>query len=457
MADASMLLGTRLAQTASPAMQHSIRILQMSSQDFLRSVRQALDDNPFLEEPAGTSDEDEDSDAKARRAERDDHRAAADAVAPRSAPSDDYDPYARLQASVSLQEHLRQQMWGQRLQEREQLATLIVIESIADDGYLRDDVATTAHAIATPLSDAEIDAAIHTVQSFDPAGIGARDLSECLALQLRAADLDAPLRTLALQIVGEDAALHQLARRDYVALAARLGAGQQRVAEAHQLIRRLDPRPGERFASSAGRYIEPDVLVSSRLKVSINPAVLPRVSLNAYYARLMRNSSASSHDKLRNQLTEARWLLRHSEQRFDTLRRVAEAIVQRQRAFFEHGAAALRPLRMCEIADDLGLHMSTISRAAAGKFMATARGTREFGYFFSRELSTSTGGGRSSASIKATLREMIEGEPGNLPQSDVILARRLADQGIRITRRTVTKYRNAMRIGSADLRGDLTA
>lgn len=452
MADASMLLGTRMTQIASPAMQHSIRILQMSSLDFLGSVQQALDDNPFLEESDSHGDD-------ADRATQDGDgietsQLTADADAPRSAPSnDDDDPCARLQAGISLHEHLRQQVWGQQLAEREAIAALLVVESIADDGYLLDDVGAVARSIGVPLGDDEIAAAIATVQSFDPAGVGARNLAECLALQLRAVEASETPRALALRIVADEAGLQQLARRDHATLALRFDASQQHVAAAHRLIRSLDPRPGRRFETGAGRYVEPDVLVDRQLKVRINPAVLPRFGLNARYARLLRNSSADHHEDLRRQLTEARWLLRHSDQRFDTLRRVAEAIVRRQREFFRHGAAALKPLMMREIADDLGLHLSTISRAAANKFMATPRGTLEFRYFFSRELRTATGG-CSAAAIKAAIRAMIETEPGRLPQSDVALARRLADQGIRISRRTVTKYRNAMRIGAAEWRSD---
>jgi RNA polymerase sigma-54 factor len=456
MPDASMFLTTRLSQTASPAMQHAIRVLQMSSLDFAETVQQALDSNPFLEE-LETADAEPllpaDEPLSEFDAQLPDYLAGKHQGLP-----DDYDPHARLQAATSLHEHLRQQVWGQALSERERLAMILVIETLDDDGYLREPVTATAAAAGVELSADEIATAIARVQACDPAGVGARDLRECLSLQLQALDADAPARALAQAIVGEG--LETLAQRNYAALAARFDVSQSSVTRAHRLIRSLDPKPGRRFDSSGAGYIEPDVLVTGegdKLSVTINPAVLPRIGLNTRYARLLRNGHSLGHEELHRQLLEARWLLRHAQQRFDTLRRVAGAILHRQRQFFRDGATALKPLLLRQIADELDLHMSTISRATANKYMATPRGTFEFRYFFSRELATDSGGRCSAAAIKAAIREMVEGEALQRPQSDVVLAQRLKEQGIRISRRTVTKYRNAMRIVPADLRSGIVA
>lgn len=455
MSSASMSLCARQSLALSPAMQHAVSFLQMSSIELAVAIREALESNPFLEEsssdePLLEASEADDSQVEELEPPRfeDDFRDQP----PASFADAQHDPFATAQPTRGLREHLRDQLWAQPMHDRERLGALIVIESLDDDGYLRDELSQIAEAADSDIDVRELQSALRLVQGFDPGGVAARDLSECLSLQLQALKSE---NSLALLIAGSG--LDLLAVRDYALLATRYGVTTSAVQEAHRIIRALDPRPGLRFASIREDYIEPDLIVSAdgdALRTQVNPSIVPRLGLNGRYVELLRGRELREHAGLRQQLIEARWMLRHSRQRFDTLQRVGEAIVQRQRAFFSDGPAALKPLMLKQIADDLGLHLSTVSRATANKYMATPRGVFELKYFFPRVLQTQTGATGSSAAVKNAIREMIAAEPaGGTAQSDVTLTRRLRESGIFVARRTVTKYRNAMRIVPAELRG----
>lgn len=439
-------LAARQQLNASPRIQQALRLLQMSALDFSTELRQAVAANPFLEE------EEEPAEPPAAPLAAD--LPGGDAPRPASAEAGTADVGEWAAAPTTLQDHLRWQLYASPMGARERMAAEVVIESLDDDGYLREDPAEAAARVDAepPLAAAELDAGLRRVQEFDPAGIAARDLSECLALQLAALERDSAERRLALALVRHH--LPALARHDFAALRRALGCGEDALRAAHALIRRLDPHPGRRFAPERDTHVVPDVIVVAsglRLTVQVNPAVMPRVRLNGAYAELMRRVR-QGRSPLGQQLQEARWMLRNVEQRLNTVRRVAEAIVGRQHRFFAYGDIALRPLLMREVARDLELHESTVSRAAAHKYMATPRGLFRFGHFFSRQLATATGGTCSAAAVQALIKEMIAAERRDAPLSDVTLARMLNAQGIRVARRTVAKYRGLLRLPPAEFR-----
>jgi RNA polymerase sigma-54 factor len=355
---------------------------------------------------------------------------------------------------ADLRERLHDQVCGVQMGDRERLVAQLVIETLEDDGYLRGSVADTARAleIDPPITDEEIEHAIRSVQQFEPCGIAARDLSECLLLQLEAMDEETPGRALAMAVAKDG--LDLLARHDQTGLTRRFDCSPRAIAEASALIRTLDPRPGEAYAPTPSNYITADVLVvekDGQLVASINPQTRPRARLNREYVHLFRRSRDEASPALRQQLQEARWLLRNAEQRFVTILRVAEAIIEIQRDFFTHGDAALKPLLQRDVAQILGIHESTVSRATGNKFMATPRGVLPFSHFFSPLLESSDGS-KSATAVRAMMRDLIDQENPRRPLSDVALARRLREQGISVARRTVSKYRSLMRVPPAELR-----
>lgn len=505
MTQSSFAIAARQQMSASPQLQQAMRLLQMSALEFQEEFQQELASNPFLEggeeglegsepgaEPADAGSADQPGDSAELRQDGDaqvdfgpdqgpfdNDRYAVDGVEVSSLQAADWnelpapgfetvsrgisgdpdaDPCNWVSAETTLREHLHGQVCGIQLDQRQRLAAVLVIETLDDHGYLRDAVADTALALeleptlVPPLSEAEIAEGVRIVQQFDPAGVAARDLPECLLLQLRTLDASTPGRSLAMKLTGH---LELLAKRDHRELQRRLDCSEPAIHEAHALIRTLEPHPGSRFAAARVDYVVPDVIVvrqKGKLKVVLNPAVMPRARLNSGCIDLLRLSRDGKYPAMQQQLQEARWLLRNIEQRYVTIQQVAEAIVARQKAFFEYGEIALKPLLLREIADELGLHESTLSRATSKKYMATPRGTFEFKHFFSRRLSTDTGGSCSATAVRAAIKEMIEGENRNAPLSDVSLAKMLTDNGICVARRTVTKYRNQLKLPPVELR-----
>ncbi|WP_022976435.1 RNA polymerase factor sigma-54 [Nevskia ramosa] len=492
MTQSSFSIAARQQLSASPQLQQAMRLLQMSALEFQEEFQQELASNPFLEEgePGEQGAEvvaaeqandnaalrqDGESGEGIAQFEAESDRYTVDGVEVSSLQAADWnelpapgfetlsrgvsgdpeaDPCNWISAETTLREHLHAQVCGIQLDERQRFAAVLVIETLDDHGYLRDDVADTALALELeqPLSEAEIAEGIRIVQQFDPAGVGARDLPECLMLQLRATAVGTPGRSLAMKLTGH---LELLAKRDHRELQRRLDCSEPAIHEAHALIRTLEPHPGANFAAARVDYVVPDVIVvrqKGKLNAVINPAVMPKARLNSGCIDLLRMSRDGKYPAMQQQLQEARWLLRNIEQRYVTIKQVAEAIVARQRAFFEYGEIALKPLLLREIADELGLHESTLSRATSKKYMATPRGTFEFKHFFSRKLSTDTGGSCSATAVRAAIKEMIEGENRDAPLSDVSLAKMLTENGICVARRTVTKYRNQLKLPPVEMR-----
>src|SRR5215469_120274 len=449
------VMGLRLKQqlTLTPRLQQSVKLLQLSALECVQELHQAIAQNPFLEESAEVAE-------SADRAEReeaaeDSSRADLDfsATGGSGGSGEDTPDWTEWTASPStLHDSLREQLLLLGLTERDHVLANLIIDALDDDGFLRlplEDVA----ALAPGAAPGEIETALRIVQTLEPSGIAARNLGECLALQLEAMDGDTPGRNIALDVVQNR--LSMMAARDNSRLLEALGCAEEELRLAMELIRSLDPRPGSKVGTFEPRAIVPDVIVrkdKKRWVVTVNSAIYPRIRVNQQYADYFRQARDGETALLAQHLQEARWLVRNLEQRFLTIQRVAEAVVARQRNFFEYGDLAMRPLTLREIADELGLHESTVSRATSHKFMATPRGVVAFKRFFSRQLATTSGGSCSATAIRALLREFIAAEDRRNPLSDVQLTELLADRGVKVARRTVTKYRRSMQLPAVDFR-----
>ena len=488
----SIELRTRQSLALTPRLQQSVRLLQLSSLEFQQELRTALDTNPFLE--YDSSDTEDVALATATSGEEQGALPATDAVAaaePDSLPaeaassesldsggpddmpgdfsgdyssrssarqngdSDGSDPAEWARSQPTLREQLHDALRLYRLDDRDRAVARFIIEALDDDGYLRQDLADLADSVdlEPELTEEELLVALRLVQSLDRPGLGARSLSECLLLQVNALPADTPGRDVARQIVEHH--LERLARREQAELQKQIGCTAEELRVACALVRKLDPKPGNCYGRTEDNYVVPDVIVRqvrNKWVVTINPAVQPRARIHRMYAELFAQSAGASRSPLAQQLQEARWLIRNAQQRFDTIQRVAECIVAHQKAFFQYGEIALKPMVLRDVADELGLHESTISRATGNKYMATPRGIFEFKHFFPRELSTESGGTCSAAAVRALLKEMIAAENTRDPLSDVTLAKMLADQGVLVARRTVAKYRHLMKVPPAELR-----
>jgi RNA polymerase sigma-54 factor len=450
------VLGLRLKQqlTLTPRLQQSVKLLQLSALECVQELHQAIAQNPFLEESAESA-EAADSRSEREEAAEDSSRADLDfsSSGGGGGGGDETPDWTEWTASPStLHDSLREQLLLLGLTERDHVLANLIIDALDDDGFLRlplEDVA----ALVPGAPPEEIATALRIVQTLEPSGIAARDLGECLALQLEAMDRETPGRDIALEVVQNR--LSMMAARDNTRLIDALGCSEEELRLAMELIRSLDPRPGSKVGTFEPRAIVPDVIVRKEKKrwvVTVNSAIYPRIRVNQQYADYFRQARDGETALLAQHLQEARWLVRNLEQRFLTIQRVAEAVVTRQRNFFEYGDLAMRPLTLREIADELGLHESTVSRATSHKFMATPRGVVAFKRFFSRQLATTSGGSCSATAIRALLREFIAAEDRRNPLSDVQLTGLLADRGVKVARRTVTKYRRSMQLPAVDFR-----
>ncbi|MEW6695408.1 RNA polymerase sigma-54 factor [Tepidimonas thermarum] len=374
-------------------------------------------------------------------------------------------------APERLADHLHRQALALHLDDDERAALYFLIESLDDDGYLSEPLEALTEALWQQLLAAggaasagaparerheEIASllrrALGWLQSMEPTGVGARDLAECLRLQILELP-NTPAAQAALALCAQP--LEWIARRDTRRLAQATGLDEGQVRAGLALLSRLEPKPGRRFADAERQVVVPDVIVTvhgTQFDVQLNPAVLPRLRVTDLYAQALRGHRGGD---LQARLQEARWFVKNLQQRFDTILRVARAIVDRQRNFFLHGEVGMRPLVLRDIADEVGLHESTISRVTTAKYMATPFGTFELKYFFGSSLGTDAGGNASSTAVRALIRQMIAAEDPRKPLSDGQLAELLKEQGIECARRTVAKYREALRIPPASLRKTL--
>ena len=354
-------------------------------------------------------------------------------------------------SGITLRDHLMEQLAGTQCSTIDRALVTILVDNLTGDGYLDITLDEVVQMLPEEL-ELEIDdvqTALSLLQSFDPTGVGARDHSESFLLQIRAlpaGEWPADVTRFAIRIAQNHLAL--LAARDFTRLRAQLACDDYCLKEAQDLIRSLNPRPGSGFAQTGMTYVTPDVIVKkvrNEWRVQLNPDVMPKIRVNETYARMM-SANRGTAKTLSGHLQEARWLVKNVQQRFETILRVSQAIVDRQKAFFTHGALAMRPLVLREIAEELGLHESTISRVTTQKYMLTHFGTLELKYFFGSHVGTEAGGAASSTAIRALIKQIIQAEESTKPLSDSRIAEMLSEQGFVVARRTVAKYREALEI-----------
>lgn len=461
-------LGQQLAMT--PQLRQAIRLLQLSMQELRQEVQQVLESNVMLlpDDGNGETSETADSDEFAETATSDagendgdfelDHDGLADDW-PEYSSSDSwqdsgFDPLDNMSAGEGgLREHLLWQIRLSRFDAEELAVAEAIADGLDDDGYLTESLEDICTALNTDIETGE--RVLHRIQAMDPPGVGARDLAECLSAQLRLLPPSAE-RDTALELVARG--LELLARADAARLAEQFSRPVAHMRAALDLIRGLNPKPGSAVPGEKTEYVVPDALLvkrEGRWKVELNSAVTPRLKLNEEYARLLRQADSRS-PQMQAQLQEARWLIRSLSVRNDTLMRVSQAIVDRQHAFFDEGETGMSPLVLRDIADEVELHESTVSRVTANKYLHTHRGTLPLKYFFSSQI-PARDGGRSSVAVRALIRRLIDQENPQRPLSDQKIAAILTDEGIRVARRTVTKYRESMRIpASYDRKGDIS-
>jgi RNA polymerase sigma-54 factor len=466
--------------TLTPQLQQSIRLLQLSTLELNQEIETFLQENPLLERddedevpgpppslsPATTSTTATESeptpgsveDAPAdERASSEPDWSIDDGYGSFSGQDGDEDSEAPQAAAepARLRDHLLEQINLMQMPDRDKRIIAFLIDNLDDDGYMTQDLVELASLLPSEL---EIDAEELTIglkylQSLDPPGIGARNLAECLALQLEALPEDTQFRDEALLVVREH--LDIFAARDYFRLKKLMRCDDDALRAIQSMIIGLNPRPAANYSDGETRYIIPDVVVrkvKGMWVTSLNQEAMPKLRINRMYADILHRNRDASFQQLAGQLQEAKWLIKNVQQRFDTILRVSQAIVDRQRHFFEHGEVAMRPLVLREIAETLSLHESTVSRVTTQKFMLTPRGIFELKYFFGSHVSTETGGACSATAIRALIRQMVGEEDSRKPLSDSQISEVLGKQGIMVARRTIAKYRESLQILPVNLR-----
>ena len=453
----------RLSQhlTLTPQLQQSIRLLQLSTVELDQEIDRLLMDNPALEReeteegqaaPPASSKEEFSSKSEAEPSSPENDWSG-ELAANWGGPDDEEgDRNFAAPDTPTLRDHLRAQLTLVNIDDRDRAFVALLIDALDEDGYLTqplEEIAALLAAESEPEAGLEeLSIALRHLQNLEPVGVGARSPGECLCLQLRSGagnEAGEPVRRLALEIAEKH--LELLASRDYTRLRNATGAADEALRAAQRLIQALNPRPGAAFARIEARYVVPDVIVRKSRgawRASLNSDAMPRLRINRLYAEFAAGSRGGAG--LSSQLQEARWLIKNVQQRFDTILRVSQAIVDRQRQFLEHGEVAMRPLVLREIAETLGLHESTISRVTTQKYMATPRGTFELKYFFGSHVATETGGSASSTAIRALIRQLVAAEDTHAPLSDSRIAQVLGEQGIVVARRTIAKYRESLQI-----------
>ena len=449
-------LGQTLTMT--PQLQQAIRLLQLPVLDLNAQIQDALEENIMLEmedlpDVPQTSSETT-AEVEAIKAEEVWQTRTGDRM-PESGYSGEGRPISEFadESGETLRDHLLWQLEMEHFTPREAHIGEAVVDAINDDGYLTEKLADIVDAVdAEPAATVEeVEAVLRKVQALDPIGVGARSISECIILQLMQLERDTPGLELAVTLARDH--LDLVATRQHGELRRSLRVGEEELQSALALVKSCNPKPGLAVSPAATEYVIPDVFVrkvDKRWQVEISPTGVPRLSVNQTYANLLKGSG--DHAVLRSQLQEARWLIRSLEIRNETLLKVATSIVTRQTGFLEHGEEHMKPMVLRDIAEEIGMHESTISRVTTNKYMHTPRGVFEFKYFFSSHLASESGEDQSSTSVRAKIRRYISAENPAKPLSDSKIATLLADEGVKVARRTVAKYREAMNIASSSER-----
>jgi RNA polymerase sigma-54 factor len=478
-------LQLRLSQhlTLTPQLQQSIRLLQLSTLELNQELERMLQENPLLEREDSPGEQPV---AGGEAPPRVSESAAASEAPPAEEPAGDAAPAEAADADVgalddapisgyrddsedsehqqvaadapTLRAHLLSQLSLTKVPERDARLVGLLIDTLDDDGYLTQGLDELISILPAELGiePEELQIALKRLQHLEPAGVGARNLGECLALQLATLPKDTPYLGEALETVRNH--LEPLAARDFARLRKLLHCDDAALRAVQKLITGLNPKPGRNYSAEETRYVVSDVIVKKVKGVwiaSLNPDAMPRLRINRLYAEILQRNRNAGSQQLNSQLQEAKWLIKNVQQRFDTILRVAQAIVDRQRNFFEHGELAMRPLVLREIAGTLDLHESTISRVTTQKFMHTPRGIFELKYFFGSHVTTDAGGSASSTAIRALIKQLVTAENSRKPLSDGQISEILAQQGIVVARRTVAKYRETLQILPANLRKSL--
>ena len=463
--------------TLTPQLQQSIRLLQLSTQELNQELETLLQENPLLERadknetgldnpdgfvPFNTAQEtsapvQNENPQQGELGEDYFESTNSSRWEENSAGSDDDTDYSFQESvPITLREHLRDQIKLMHSSQRDQTLAMLLVDAINDDGYLEQSLEDLA-AMLTEDSDVdpmELQTALRLIQHLDPPGVGARNLAECLSLQLQAMPAETPHRALAISVAEQH--LPVLASRDYARLRRLLHCDDVTLRMVQQLVTQLNPRPGAAFSKiSSDHYIQHEIIVKKVKGIwvaSLNDEVVPKLRINQLYANILKRNRDSSSQYLMSQMQEAKWMIKNIQQRFSTILRVSQAIVDRQRNFIEHGEIAMRPLVLREIADELELHESTISRVTTRKYMLTPRGVYELKYFFGSHVATESGGACSATAIRALIKQMIGEENSKKPLSDNQITDVLSKQGIVVARRTIAKYRESLQIPAANQR-----
>ncbi len=501
-------LGQQLTMT--PQLQQAIRLLQLSTLDLQSEIQEALDSNPMLEvadddsqhqqtdssddAPNNNSENVHDREAQAKTNKdsdteindvdtRDDHSPsnndewsegipedlpvdtswddiyqASSSSSGTSAPdNEDNDFDNRNSTHESLQQHLLWQLNLTPMSDRDQIIAMAIIDAVEHSGMLNSTIEEIFAGLASELEELEDDevmAVLHRVQQFDPPGVASQDLSECLLIQLNQLPIDTASLNNAKLIVKDHLAL--LGSRDFKPLMRKTRLKEDQLRDAIVLIQALNPRPGDAIDSGETEYVVPDVFVTKqtgRWTVNLNPDIAPKLRINDTYASMVKRADSSSDNSfLRDNLQEARWFLKSLQSRNETLLKVASCIVEKQRGFLDHGAEAMRPLVLHDVAEVVGMHESTISRVTTQKYMHTPQGIFELKYFFSSHVSTDSGGECSSTAIRAIIKKLVLAENPKKPLSDSKITTLLSDQGIKVARRTIAKYRESLGIPASNER-----
>ena len=474
-------MGQQLTMT--PQLQQAIRLLQLSSLDLQAEIQEALDNNPLLE-VEGEAEQDAQTDAEQTQKD-DSQKETVDALQDQSLPDDlpldstwddtytsttpssgisssqsfdgEHDVYQG-ETSDSLYDHLIWQMQMSHFSDEDAAIATTIIESIDERGYLTSDLNELVEAINLPEVDVEeVAMVLKRIQHFDPLGVGARSIQECLSIQLQQLCDETPCKKLALALINDYMEL--MGARDYKGLQRKLKIDEAELKETLRLIQTLNPYPGDAIDQKPVEYVIPDISVvkkNGRWVVELNPDSVPKLRVNEQYAALSqqaKSSADSQYIKLHTQ--EARWFIKSLESRNETLLKVAHCIVQRQQGFFEHGEEAMKPMVLNDVAEAVDMHESTISRVTTQKYLHCPRGIFELKYFFSSHVSTETGGECSSTAIRALIKKLVAAENRAKPLSDNKIAELIADQGIQVARRTIAKYRESLNIPSSSQRKSL--
>ena len=492
----SLVLKMGQQLTMTPQLQQAIRLLQLSTLDLQQEIQEALESNPMLErqeegedfdnsDPMAESEQQPNSGSQEASfqettvptsdsdgidegewheripselpvdtAWEDVYQTSASSLP--SSDDDEWDFTSRTSAGESLQSHLLWQLNLAPMSDTDRLIGVTIIDCINNDGYLEETLEEITESFDPELGIEvdEVKVVLNRVQQFEPAGVGARDLRECLLLQLRQLPTNTPWLGEAQRLTGDY--LDLLGGRDYSQLMRRMKLKEDELRQVIELIQALNPRPGSQIEASEPEYVVPDVIVrkhNDRWLVELNQEAVPRLRVNPHYAGFVRRADSSADNTfMRNQLQEARWFIKSLQSRNETLMKVATQIVEHQRGFLEYGDEAMKPLVLHDIAEAVGMHESTISRVTTQKFMHTPRGIYELKYFFSSHVSTSEGGECSSTAIRAIIKKLVAAENAKKPLSDSKIAGLLGAQGIQVARRTVAKYRESLGIAPSSER-----